>query len=163
LKALFAPWRLDYLVSEKTAGCVFCEALRSGDDRASLVVHRARRTFVILNRYPYTNGHVMVAPNAHLARLYGTEGETLNEVIRLTALSEGILGRVYHAEGFNIGINLGRAAGAGIADHFHLHVVPRWNGDTNYMSVVGETRVVPEDLGITYDRLKPLYDREAAV
>lgn len=144
----------------RAAECIFCYALRSADDRTVLVVYRGHRSFVMLNRYPYTNGHVMIAPNEHRGQMAGTDDETLLEVIKLTALSEKVLEAAYHPGGLNIGMNLGVAAGAGVAEHFHIHIVPRWVGDTNYMTVVADTRVVPEDLLSTYDRLKPLYSAE---
>src|SRR5262249_51082204 len=154
---LFAPWRYEYLVSAKPGGCIFCDAAASNDAQASLVVHRGKRVFVLLNRYPYTNGHVMVAPYAHEARLSDSSEETQNELIRTVALAERVLAHEYRTDGLNVGINLGAAAGAGVADHYHVHVVPRWQGDTNFMTVAGETRVVPEQLPVTLAKLQPLF------
>ena len=154
---LFAPWRYEYLVSAKPGGCIFCEAAASGDAQASLVVHRGKKVFVLLNRYPYTNGHVMVAPYAHEAWLSDSSQETQHELIRTVALAERVLSREYHTDGLNVGINFGAAAGAGVADHYHVHVVPRWKGDTNFMTVAGQTRVVPEELSVTLLRLAPLF------
>lgn len=152
---IFTPWRYEYLVSDSTeGGCVFCQAQTRGDDRSALIVHRARHTFVILNRYPYNSGHVMVVPNRHLARLSESTGEELHELMDLAARCERALDRTYRAQGINLGINLGRSAGAGIADHYHLHVVPRWSGDTNFMTVTGETRLIPEELDVTWTRLR---------
>jgi len=145
METLFAPWRLSYLVSEKPAGCIFCDALR-GDDADTLVVHRGERVFSMLNRYPYANGHVMVAPVAHQARLFESDGATLAELIGEVSRAQDVLARLYRAGGFNVGANFGRAGGAGIADHYHFHVVPRWDGDTNFMTVTAGTRVVPEEL-----------------
>jgi len=162
---LFAPWRYEYLVSDKTAAsCFLCEAASAdpSDDGARLVVHRGRRVFVILNRFPYTNGHVMVAPYAHEARLSDSSGETLDELIRTVARAEAILRTAYSAEGTNVGINFGSAAGAGLADHYHVHVVPRWKGDTNFMTVTGDVRVVPEEPEKTLERLRPLFAEPAA-
>ncbi|MEO8430866.1 MAG: HIT domain-containing protein [Acidobacteriota bacterium] len=157
-EVLFAPWRYEYLVSDKTGGnCLFCEAASSGDDGESLVVHRGRKVFVILNRYPYTNGHVMVAPVAHEARLSQSSDETQVELIQMVARAERILTEAYKTDGLNVGINFGSAAGAGVADHYHVHIVPRWKGDTNFMTVAGDVRVVPEEPSATLARLRPLF------
>ncbi len=153
---LFAPWRYEYLVADKTGGCIFCEAAAAGDGE-SLVVFRGERVFVILNRYPYTNGHVMVAPYSHDAWLSSSDPETLRELIETIARTERILVSAYHTDGLNVGINFGAAAGAGVAGHYHVHVVPRWNGDTNFMTVTAGMRVVPEELSATLSRLRPLF------
>lgn len=155
--ALFAPWRLEYLVSEKSGPCVFCEAAAKTEDPESLVVFRGERVFVVLNRYPYTNGHLMVAPYAHEAWLSDSSEETLQEIIRTVARAQEILVSTYHTDGLNVGINFGAAAGAGVAGHYHVHVVPRWTGDTNFMTVAGGVRVVPEELSVTRRRLEPLF------
>ena len=128
-----------------------------GDDARSFVVHRAARSYVILNRYPYTSGHLMVVPYDHVASLGELAGETLTEMILLARDAERHLREVYRPEGLNIGMNLGQAAGAGIAGHVHLHVLPRWTGDTNFMTVTGETRVVPEDLETTWRKLRAVW------
>ena len=157
---LWTPWRLAYIMGDKGgAECVFCTAGAAQDDESVLVVHRGRRSFVVLNRYPYNNGHVMVAPTAHCGELGALDAETRAEIMDLAAVSEGVLKQAYRPEGLNLGINLGRAAGAGIVGHLHFHVVPRWNGDTNYMSVINDVRVVPERLEDSYRRLRPLYAR----
>ena len=150
METLFAPWRLSYLVSEKAPGCIFCDALRGEDDVETLVVHRGDRVFSMLNRYPYANGHVMVAPVAHEARLFESDGATLAELIEEVSRTQEVLARLYRPAGFNVGANFGRAGGAGIEDHYHFHVVPRWDGDTNFMTVTGRTRVVPEELPQTW-------------
>ena len=137
--------------STPTAGCIFCDALE-GDE--PLVVHRTSRSFVILNKFPYNNGHLMVVPNRHLGRLADLDAEELLDLGRLAQQAEHVLTGIYSPHGFNMGINLGRPAGAGVLDHLHLHVVPRWNGDTNFMAVVAETRVLPEELGVTAARLR---------
>lgn len=155
-EVLFAPWRYEYLVAEKSDGCVFCEAAGSTDEN-SLVVHRGRRVFVLLNRYPYTNGHLMIAPYEHRARLSESDDETLRELIQTIARAEKILFDAYRTDGLNIGVNLGSAAGAGVSDHYHVHVVPRWSGDTNFMTVTGGVRVVPEELPVTRRKLAPLF------
>lgn len=155
---LFAPWRYEYLVSDKSDNrCFFCEAAASEDDQETLVVHRGRKVFVILNRYPYTNGHIMVAPYAHEARLSNSSEETLHELVRTVARAEGILSAAYRTDGLNVGLNSGSAAGAGLADHYHVHLVPRWKGDTNFMTVTGDVRVVPEEPAATLARLRPLF------
>jgi ATP adenylyltransferase len=152
---LWSPWRYRYISGEgKSDRCVFCDAIAANDDAATLVVYRGERNFIILNRYPYTSGHVMVVPYAHLADLPSAPPETLAEMMRLAQRTQTALEKTYHPEGYNIGMNLGRAAGAGIVDHFHLHVLPRWAGDANFMTVVGETRVEPEELSTTYERLR---------
>ncbi|MFY9549691.1 MAG: HIT domain-containing protein [Thermoanaerobaculia bacterium] len=159
---LFTPWRYEYLVSEKPGGCIFCDAAASRDDAASLVVFRGKRVFVVLNRYPYTNGHVMVAPYAHEAWLSDSSAETLSELIATVARAEKILVSGYRTDGLNVGINFGSAAGAGVVGHYHVHVVPRWAGDTNFMTVAADVRVVPEDLETTRRRLATLFAKEAA-
>jgi ATP adenylyltransferase len=152
---LWTPWRYQYVTNTGEPGeCVFCEAARSTDDREWLVVHRAAHHFVILNRFPYTSGHIMVVPYRHVATLEALPDESLVEMIRLAQASERHLRAIYRPEGLNLGLNIGKSAGAGIAAHLHLHVLPRWNGDTNFMTVVGETRVLPEDLEATWERLR---------
>lgn len=154
---LFAPWRYDYLVSDKSGDCIFCQAAVSDDEEDSLVVFRGKTVFVILNRYPYTNGHVMVAPYRHEAWLSDSNEETLSELIRTVARAQKLLVAAYRTDGLNVGINFGSAAGAGVADHYHVHVVPRWKGDTNFMTVSCDVRVVPEELSATRRRLRPLF------
>lgn len=155
MKRLWASWRMKYISSaEKTPGCAFCEAMKIEDSAENLIVHRGGYAMILLNKYPYTSGHIMVAPLAHVANLEDLDEPTGNEIFRLITLGTGILKQVYHPEGFNIGANLGQAAGAGIPGHLHFHIVPRWNGDTNYMSTVGEVRVLPEELDISFTRIK---------
>ena len=152
---LWTPWRYQYVTKTGEAGdCVFCAAAQSTDDHASLVVHRATHNFVIVNRFPYTSGHIMVVPKRHVATLEAVPDEALVELIRLARESERHLRSIYRPEGLNLGVNVGKSAGAGIAGHLHMHVLPRWNGDTNFMTVVGETRVLPEDLEVTWERLR---------
>jgi ATP adenylyltransferase len=142
-------------------GCIFCEAavpVREPAEHA-LVLIRGRLSYVILNLYPYTNGHLMVVPNRHVASLSGLDEGEMQELMQFTRDAEVALTEVYQAQGINVGINLGRAAGAGVLDHVHIHLVPRWVGDTNFMSVVGDTRVLPEDLGATAERLRPAFER----
>jgi ATP adenylyltransferase len=148
--------------AETDDGCVFCRATTTDDGRA-LVVHEGRRAFVILNLYPYNGGHLMVVPRRHVPTLAALEPEELAEIAALTRLSEMALTEAYRPQGLNVGINLGRPAGAGIVDHLHVHLVPRWNGDTNFMTVVGEVRVLPEELTATASRLRPIFERLAGV
>lgn len=152
---LFTPWRYAYVTGADSAkGCVFCSALQAGDDRKAGIVHRGQNCFVILNTYPYTSGHVMVVPYLHTDQLQKLEVAAAHEMMDLAQRLEGILRDLYHPDGLNMGLNLGKAAGAGVAGHIHLHVLPRWVADANFMSVLGETRVLPEDLDTTYTRIR---------
>jgi ATP adenylyltransferase len=155
---LWAPWRLSYVTAAQVpaSDCVFCEA-SAGD--IDLVVLRGRAAYVILNLYPYNNGHLMVVPMRHLSALEALTPDEQTELMYLTRLSEMALNEAYRPQGINVGINLGKAAGAGIENHLHIHLVPRWSGDTNFMTAVGETRVLPEDLGATAARLRPIFER----
>lgn len=158
---LWTPWRYQYVTTAGGRGeCVFCAAAGASDDRETLVVHRAKHNFVILNRFPYTSGHVMVIPNRHVATLEGLDDETLTELILLARRTEQHLRALYHPEGLNIGVNIGRAAGAGIAEHLHMHLLPRWTGDTNFMTTIGETRVMPEDLAISWEKLRGAFQEK---
>jgi ATP adenylyltransferase len=138
---------------------VFCDAQSPSDDQSSLTVFRGKTCYVILNLYPYNNGHLMVVPNRHIASLAAATTEELSELIELTRRSELALGEAFSPHGINMGINLGKPAGAGVLDHVHMHIVPRWNGDTNFMTVVGDTRVLPEELHVTAQRLRPIFER----
>ncbi len=155
---LWTPWRYRYVSSAKPAGrdngCIFCEKAASSDDRGNYVVLRAERNFLILNLYPYTTGHLMIAPYEHIATLGGAPQETLQEMMRLTVRAERALRDLYKPDGLNIGMNLGESAGAGVAGHIHMHVLPRWTGDGSFMTTVAETRVLPETLDTTYERVK---------
>ena len=154
---LWAPWRREYLTGmlppETDPGCVFCRAPGEPPD-TSLVVHTGTHAYVLLNRYPYNTGHVMVLPYRHLASLTELSADELREVAELVQRGEAALTAEYRPHGINVGINLGLSAGAGLRDHLHVHLVPRWNGDTNFISVVGETRVLSEDLSVTLGRLR---------
>ena len=153
MKHLWAPWRIQYIKGPAPQECVFCVPPGTAGDRQSHIVYRGRLAFVILNAFPYNAGHVMIVPNRHIADLgLLDDGETL-EVMRLATAAMAAIRTVYNADGFNVGVNVGRAAGAGILDHVHLHVVPRWVGDTNFMPVLGDVKVLPEDLFVTRDRL----------
>lgn len=162
-EVLFTPWRLAYLegTGAKSDGCLFCELHPQGDEDA-LIVHRGRTAYIVMNRFPYTNGHLMVAPYAHHPTLTAMTPEERAEMIELAATCEALLRATYRPDGFNLGLNLGKGAGAGVAGHAHLHVVPRWEGDTNFLTVVAGTRTVPEELPVTRARLAPLFASAAA-
>ena len=154
---LWTPWRFQYMVQVnqgKQPECIFCDAVVRHDDEETLLVYRGKKAFVILNRFPYTSGHVMVVPYAHIAELQKCEPGVLEEMMALTQRLEPIFRSEYKPDGMNLGMNLGKAAGAGVTGHLHLHVLPRWFGDSNFMTVTGETRVHPEELSTTYARLK---------
>jgi ATP adenylyltransferase len=152
---LFTPWRYAYVTgAEKAQECLFCAASALGDDRKALIVHRGRYCFIMLNAFPYTSGHVMVVPYRHVDQLQALDAPAATELMELTQKMEGILRRLYHPDGLNLGMNLGKAAGAGVAGHIHMHVLPRWVADSNFMTVVGETRVLPEALETTYERIR---------
>ena len=152
---LWSPWRYRYVsTASPDQECIFCAKSASRDDRANYIVLRAEHNFLLLNLYPYTNGHLMIAPYEHVATLEEAHPETLAELMRLTTRAEKALREVYQPGGINLGMNLGQCAGAGIAGHIHMHVLPRWPGDASFMTSVGETRVLPEDLETTYEKLK---------
>jgi ATP adenylyltransferase len=163
MKRLFSPWRKPYIernkAAEKAKGCVFCEALKSADSPENLIIHRGNSAFVMLNRFPYTNGHLMVLPFAHVSELNQVDAPTRAEMMELLNQAVVLLGRVFKAEGYNMGANLGAAAGAGIEEHLHLHAMPRWLGDTNFMATVGQTRVLPETLEETWRKLSETWPK----
>lgn len=151
---LWSPWRMKYVQGNvEPVECVFCHELSQTNDGESLIVHRGSNVFVLLNRYPYTTGHLMVVPFSHTASLELLDQDTRAEMIELTTQAVEVLKKIYKPDGFNIGANIGSAAGAGVAGHVHIHIVARWVGDTNFMSTLGETRVLPEELGATYQRI----------
>ncbi len=155
---LWTPWRYAYVSKTAPRGaCIFCEKGRSGDDEENLVVYRAERNFILLNLYPYNNGHIMIAPFEHVATLEEAHEETALEMMRLVRAAEGVLRRVYRPKGINLGMNIGACAGAGVAGHIHMHMLPRWPGDVSFMTTVGETRVIPEDLATTYKKLSEAF------
>jgi ATP adenylyltransferase len=152
---LWTPWRYRYIAdAKKDEGCIFCAALAANDDAKTLIAFRGRKNFIILNLFPYTTGHVMIVPYVHVAELTSADAETLGEMMQLAQRAQSALEKIYHPQGYNLGMNLGRAAGAGVTGHLHMHVLPRWAGDANFMSVVGETRIGPEDLTTTYEKLR---------
>ena len=153
MKQLWAPWRLEYVAgADEDDGCVFCRAAEA-EDRTGLVVHRGERAFCMLNKYPYASGHVMVAPFRHVAEFGELEADEALEIHRLAAAGMGALAETFGPQGYNVGWNLGRIAGAGVVDHVHLHVVPRWAGDTNFMPVLADVKVLPEHLDETRAKL----------
>jgi ATP adenylyltransferase len=155
---IWAPWRLPYVKdASKDTDCIFCTKPAEGNDEETFIVHRGERCYVILNTFPYTNGHLMVAPFKHVGRLQDLDGETLAEIMRLAARATAILDDAYRPEGYNIGFNQGRIAGAGFDSHIHMHVVPRWAGDTNYMPVIADTRVMPQSLEQSYETLREAF------
>jgi ATP adenylyltransferase len=152
---LWTPWRYKYIAdASKDDRCIFCDALQQNDDALTHIVFRGKKNFVILNRFPYTSGHVMIVPYAHVAELSSVELDTLAEMMGIAQRVQTALESAYHPQGYNLGMNLGRAAGAGVTGHLHLHVLPRWGGDANFMTTVGETRIEPEDLSTTDKKLR---------
>lgn len=148
---LWTPWRMRYIGGDADeAGCIFCNRLTANDDVASLIVHRGEHCFAIMNLYPYNTGHVMIVPNTHVANIDELTAETLTEMALLLPVLTRALRRVLNCDGFNIGLNIGSVAGAGVADHLHEHVVPRWEGDANFMPIIGDTMVLPELIPATY-------------
>ncbi len=163
MEHLWTPWRMKYIQEHNDyEGCVFCLASDDEDGLESLIFHRGEQAFMILNRYPYTSGHVMCVPYAHVDRLHLLSREARMEIMDLVTKAVEVIQFVYQPDGFNVGLNLGEMAGAGIADHLHMHIVPRWGGDTNFMSSVSHTRVLPEALPDTYTRIKAAWDAYGA-
>ena len=160
---LWSPWRYRYITAaDRTTGCIFCQKAAEHRDEENLVVWRGARNFVLLNLYPYTTGHLMVAPYEHVARLEDAAAETVTDMMLITRMAEKHLRAIYRPEGLNLGMNIGKAAGAGIADHIHMHVLPRWTADANFMTTVGETRILPEDLAVSYQKLSRAFAAEKA-
>lgn len=158
---LWSPWRYRYVTGARRDGCLFCDLAASepARDRERFIVHRGRFNLIVLNVFPYTSGHAMIVPYKHTPTLAGLDAEVLGEMIMMARELEAALHAAYRPEGYNLGMNLGRSAGAGIAEHVHLHVLPRWTGDVNFMTAVGETRVLPEDLSTTYDKIAGFFAR----
>jgi ATP adenylyltransferase len=158
MKTLWAPWRMEYILSEKDRECIFCLKPSEKNDRENLVLYRSEKNFVIMNKYPYNNGHLMVVPYLHTSTLLGVPEDVLSALMLTTQYAVDCLKKAFSPEGFNVGINIGVTAGAGIEEHLHIHIVPRWAGDNNFMTVIGEVRVVPEHLLATYDKLYPVFN-----
>lgn len=159
MERLWAPWRLQYVTQEKPGGCIFCDKPLLGDERAAHIVHRGTLAYVMLNTFPYNNGHLLVAPFAHESALEDLPPDTLHEMMDLAQQCTRAFKLVFDPDGINIGFNLGAAAGAGIKDHLHLHLVPRWQGDTNFMPVIADVRVIPQALDASYEQLLGAFER----
>ena len=158
MKVLWAPWRMEYILSEKGGECIFCPDGDRGMDEERLILQVGALTMVMMNRYPYNNGHLLVAPVGHVPDLEHLSDEEMLDPLKMVKKSIGVLKKVMNPEGFNVGLNLGRVAGAGVEDHMHYHIVPRWNGDTNLMTVLGEVRVISEHIRETYQKLRSCFD-----
>jgi len=159
MQVIWAPWRMDYILSDdKKGGCIFCPGDDREKDQARLILYVGSMTTVLMNRFPYINGHLLVAPIRHIPELEGLSNEESMDLLLMVKKSVDILKKVMVPEGFNIGLNLGRVAGAGVEEHMHFHIVPRWNGDTNYMTVLGDVRVIPEHIDETYRKLRPYFE-----
>ena len=161
-KYLYSPWRLDYILSAKSNECIFCFKPKAGDDAKHLIVHRSRHCYVIMNLFPYNNGHIMVVPYKHVSSLSAIGKAAYNDLFATVRLAEKVLNEVYKCEGMNIGLNLGKAAGAGVDEHLHVHLVPRWTGDSNFMSVIGGERVIPEAFDTAYKKLRAAFKKISA-
>ncbi|MBT3519311.1 MAG: HIT domain-containing protein [Candidatus Marinimicrobia bacterium] len=158
MKRLWAPWRMDYIQSPKEDGCIFCLKTESKNDRDNLVLFRGKESFILMNLYPYTNGHLMISPYCHTNETNNLSDSCNLEIMTLANKSMSIMKKTMKAEGFNFGVNIGKAGGAGIEEHLHYHIVPRWSGDTNFMPLIGHTKVMVEGLKETWDNLKPHFD-----
>lgn len=162
METLWAPWRMEYILSAKEeadASCIFCERLPQKQDKENLILYRGKHLFVIMNKFPYNSGHLMVVPNRHTGDLQSLTDEENLELMRTLQLCVRVLDKVMQPHGYNLGMNMGRVGGAGIEEHLHFHIVPRWNGDTNFMPVIAHTKVISEALDKTYDKLKIVFDR----
>jgi len=158
MKRLWSPWRLEYILSEKGEGCIFCDKIAAADDQANYILCRGKKCYVMLNLYPYNNGHLMVIPYQHVPSLEQLDEDALTEMMLMVSKSLEALRRAMRPDGFNVGINIGKAAGAGIEGHVHIHIVPRWRADTNFMPVFSSTRVIPELMDDTYRKLKAAWE-----
>jgi len=156
---LYSPWRMDYINSQKEEGCIFCLEHREAEDEKHLILYRSEFSFVIMNLFPYNNGHLMVVPRRHTSSLLSLEESERNDLFELVQKTTGIINAYYHPDGFNIGMNIGKAAGAGIDEHIHVHIVPRWSGDVNFMTSTSGVRVIPEKFENAYQRLKEQFDK----
>lgn len=158
MQQLWAPWRLQYVINAgEDEGCIFCTKPKQDNDRDNLILYRSHHAFIIMNLYPYNNGHLMIVPYQHAQDLDGIADDVLTDLITLTRKAQNIMKQVFAAQGFNIGINVGKAAGAGIDEHIHIHIVPRWAGDTNFMPVLGDIKVIPQHIWAAYDLLLPFF------
>ena len=160
MQNLWAPWRMDYILGDRPKGCIFCPEGNGESDEERLLLYRGDRSMVVMNRFPYNNGHLLVAPWKHTSSLDGLKDEELFDLVRTVRWSTAVLRETMSPDAFNLGLNLGTVAGAGVEAHVHFHIVPRWNGDTSFMTVLAEVRVVPEHLQQTYERLLPYFQKE---
>ena len=158
MENLWAPWRIDYILGRKTLDCIFCNMPKENRDEENLILFRGNDQFLVMNAFPYNNGHLMIVPYRHTSSLEGWSSEEQQEMMQLADLAVSLLKKTIRPDGFNLGINMGQVAGAGIVDHVHLHIVPRWNGDTNFMPVLADTRVISEHLKATYKKLAKTLD-----
>lgn len=158
MKQLWAPWRMEFILGEKEEGCIFCNRVKRHNDQEDLILSRGKTSFVLLNKYPYSNGHLMVVPYKHSDSMADLSARTAAEIMAFLSDWSDIIRSTFHAEGINIGMNLGKAAGAGVSEHLHFHLVPRWVGDTNFMPVFSDTRIIPEALEETYKTLKKSWE-----
>ncbi len=156
MKTMWAPWRMDYILSDKEEGCIFCDAL---SEQGELTLYKGAVTMVIMNKFPYINGHLLVAPTRHLSALDQLNKDEMGDLLMTVEKSVGIIKKVMNPDGFNVGLNLGKVAGAGVEDHLHFHIVPRWFGDTNALTVFADVRVIPEHLKATYNNLKQYFEK----
>jgi ATP adenylyltransferase len=159
MNILWAPWRMEYILQPKEEGCIFCDKPKQNRDRDNLILYRGQHCFVIMNYYPYNNGHLLIVPYVHQSELSSLAGPERTEMMEVLAKSADILKKCLNAQGINIGMNLGRMAGAGIDEHLHFHLVPRWEGDTNFMPILGHSKVLVQGLQESWDVLKPLFDK----
>ena len=155
MKTVWAPWRIEYITADKEEGCIFCKALA---DQGDLTLYKGKITMVMMNKFPYINGHLLVAPKRHIASLDQLEKEEMGDLLQTIEQSVSILKKAMNPDGFNVGLNLGKVAGAGVEEHLHLHIVPRWFGDTNALTVFADVRVIPEHIKSTYSNLKPYFN-----
>ena len=158
MKKIWAPWRMEYILSEKKNGCIFCEKSQEQEDKKNYILFRDTLGFVMMNIFPYNNGHLMITPYRHAASLEDLSSEELTQIMILVKKSLSSLKKTIKADGYNVGMNIGSIAGAGIADHMHIHIVPRWYGDTNFMPILAETKVLPQHLDTTFEILQPFFD-----
>lgn len=162
MKKLWAPWRMEYIresIIEKNEECIFCISSKADEDRSKLILHRSDSAFIVMNKFPYNNGHLLIAPYRHISNFEELNADEFVNIQQLLSVSIQAMKDIMHPQGFNIGLNLGRAAGAGIDDHIHYHILPRWNGDTNFLPVLGEVKVISEALDESYDRIKAAFTK----
>jgi len=161
MENLWAPWRMEYILGKREPYCIFCPEGNGHTDEERLILHRGRLVMVMMNKFPYNNGHLLVAPWRHVAHLEELVGEEMTQIMQWLTITTQVLKKIMHPDGFNVGLNLGSAAGAGVEGHLHFHVVPRWQGDTNFLTVFADVRSIPEHLKRTYEKLLPYFKKES--